>query len=109
MLIKILLEELDLEVTIADDGLIAEDMYKSSNYDIVLMDINMPNKNGSDALLSIREYEKEKDLFTPVVALTANAVSGDKEKYIEQGFDEYLAKPIDDEELLFILKKYLSS
>ncbi len=108
MLIRILLEELDLEVSIADDGAIAEEMYKKGHYNLVLMDINMPNKNGSEALLAIRAYEKENNSFTPIVALTANAVSGDAEKYLAEGFNDYLAKPIDDKKLLFVLRRYLT-
>ena len=105
MLITILLEELELDVCVADDGAIAEELYKKEHFDIVLMDINMPNKNGTDAMLAIREYEE--DLHTPIVALTANAVSGDREKYLEQGFDAYLAKPIDSDALKDILEHYL--
>ena len=107
MLIRILLEELDLEVTMADDGVIAEDIYKRSHFDLVLMDINMPNKNGLESLNAIREYEKEKDTYTPIIALTANSVSGDAEKYKREGFNDYLAKPIDDKKLLLVLKRYL--
>ncbi len=104
MLIRILLEELELSVSIADDGAKAEKLYKEDSFDIILMDINMPNKNGTEAMLSIKEYDKK----VPIVALTANAVAGDREKYISEGFDDYLAKPINNTELLKILQKYVS-
>ncbi len=109
MLIEILLEELNLEVSIANDGVEAVDMYKDNSYDIVLMDINMPNKNGLEAMLDIRTYEKTEGAFTPIVALTANAISGDKEKYIQDGFDDYLPKPIDTALLTKILQRYIST
>ena len=108
MLIEILLQEMYLDVTLANDGLEAQRLFESNSYDIVLMDINMPNKNGIEALHTIREYEKDSKIKTPVVALTANAVGGDKEKYINEGFDDYLAKPLDNEELVIVLKKYIS-
>ena len=107
MLIKILLQELGLEVVIAQDGQMAVEKYRQERYNIVFMDINMPNKNGIEAMLEIKDYQKEHQLSTPIVALTANAVSGDKEKYLAEGFDDYLAKPIDSQELEVILKKYL--
>ena len=67
----------------------------------------MPNKNGIEALHDIKEYEKSTDIKVPIIALTANAVGGDREKYIEEGFDDYVAKPIDNEELIKVLRKYL--
>ncbi len=108
MLIEILLKDMNLDVTLANDGLEAEELFESNKYDIVFMDINMPNKNGIEAMHAIREYEKESKSKTPIVALTANAVGGDKERFIKDGFDDYLAKPIDNEELAALLKRYIS-
>jgi len=104
MLIKILLDNFNVEVTIVEDGLEAENIFKEKSFDLILMDINMPNKNGTDAMLTIKTINKS----IPIIALTANAVSGDKEKYIKEGFDNYLSKPIDNEELAKVLSKYLS-
>ncbi|MBN2782460.1 MAG: response regulator [Campylobacterales bacterium] len=110
LLIKLILEELNIHsVVIAQDGLEVEEMFQKDTFDIVLMDINMPNKNGTEAMLAIKEYEKKLNINpTPIVALTANAVSGDREKYIKQGFDNYLAKPIDIKELTKILNQYIA-
>jgi len=102
MLIGILLEEKGLKTVMANDGLEAENLFQQEDFDIVLMDINMPNKNGIEAMKSIKSINKT----IPVVALTANAVSGDREKYIAEGFDDYLSKPIDDVLLGVLLKKY---
>ena len=107
MLMEIRLKKMDMEITVANDGLEAEELFKSGSYEIVFMDINMPNKNGVEAMHAIREYEKESESKTPIIALTANAVSGDREKYMEEGFDDYLSKPIDNEKLVQVFQKYL--
>jgi len=107
MLIEILLDDLNIQTTMAADGLIAETLYKQDSFDLILMDINMPNKNGTEAMQSIKELQKTDNKKTPIVALTANAVSGDKAKYIQQGFDDYLAKPIEHDALVTVLKKHL--
>ena len=107
MLIEILLDDLNIDVTIASDGLIAENSYEKGSFDLVLMDINMPNKNGIEAMQGIRTQQSITGHKVPIVALTANAVSGDREKYIQEGFDNYLAKPIENDALMQILNKYL--
>lgn len=104
MLAKFLLEEHNLEVQFADDGKEACELY-SDAFALVLMDINMPNMDGIEAMKRI----KEKHNSAIIIALTANALSGDKETYINEGFDDYLSKPIDEEALLHLLKKYLNN
>jgi len=108
MLISLILDDLDINVTIANDGLEAQDMFKKEVFDLVLMDINMPNQNGIDSMLDIKEYEKSKESFTPIIALTANAVSGDKEMYLKKGFDDYVAKPIEIDELVKVLRTHFN-
>jgi len=103
MLVGILLEERSLSVVMADDGQKAHEKFNEEAFDMVLMDINMPNMNGIEAMQAI----KADDDSVPIVALTANAVSGDKEKYLKLGFDDYLSKPIDDDLLELLLQKYL--
>ena len=81
------------------------DMIKDTTYDLILLDDMMPKMSGVETLAKIKKtYQK---FSTPVVVLTANAISGMKEKYIGDGFDDYLAKPIDKLELKRVLKKYL--
>jgi len=77
---------------------------KNNNYNLILLDDMMPKMSGKDTL---KELKKNKSFKTPVVVLTANAISGMKEKYLELGFDDYLAKPIEKEELKRILNKFL--
>ena len=74
-------------------------------YDLILMDDMMPKMTGVETFKKLKEI---KDFNIPVVALTANAISGMREKYLEEGFDEYLSKPIDKQELAKIIKKFLS-
>lgn len=107
MLISILLEDMEIDVTIAADGLIAETLYREADFDMILMDINMPIKNGIEAMKDIKKYEKEiKRKTTPIIALTANAVSGDRQKYLNDGFNEYIAKPIEIKELEKVFKLF---
>ena len=108
LLVETILEDMHIEVISALDGVEAEDKFKHNSFDLILMDINMPNKNGIQAMQAIRKIEKLKRDSTPIIALTANSLSGDKEKYIDQGFDEYLAKPIEMKSLLKILNHYFS-
>ena len=107
MLISIILEELAIDVTIANDGVEAVDIAKKENFDLCLMDINMPNKNGEEAMIDIKEYQKTKEYKTPLIALTANTISGDKQRFLKAGFNDYLAKPIDTKQLISLLKRYL--
>lgn len=76
---------------------------KSKKYDIIFMDIMMPNMSGVEALKKLREEK----VNIPVIALTADAIEGQEEKYISEGFDGYLSKPIDKTKLKVILNKYL--
>jgi signal transduction histidine kinase/CheY-like chemotaxis protein len=108
LLIKLILEKFGLNVTITQNGQIALDEYKKNNYDLVLMDINMPIMDGLTALKYIREYELTTNTYTPVVALTANTLKGDKEKFIQSGMDYYLSKPIQNDELIDILELCLN-
>jgi len=104
ILIELILDDMEIEVVIANDGVEAVEISKMKEFDMILMDINMPNKNGIEAMIDIKASEQSEK--TPIIALTANAVSGDKEKYIGLGFDDYVAKPIELEELVKVLKKY---
>lgn len=106
MLISILLEEMGIEIVMANDGVEAEEYYKKEKFDLVLMDINMPHKNGIEAMKAVREFQKQTATFTPIIALTANALNGDKESYINNGFDDYLSKPLDAKKLTLTLQKY---
>ena len=76
-------------------------------YDVILLDIMMPQMDGVTALGEMKRREGSLNDDTPVVALTANALAGAREGYLRQGFDEYLSKPIDAELLEEILMRFI--
>jgi len=107
-LIKQILLRYGVSVELANNGLEAFEKRKNEQYDLIFMDIQMPVMDGVEATHEIVNYEIEEKLtHTPIVALTANALNGDRERFISEGLDEYIAKPIETNELLFILKKFL--
>ncbi len=106
-LITRVLKDFGLNVTVANNGEEAVEKFKNGNFDLVFMDIQMPVMGGIDATGHILAYEKEKGLkHTPIIALTANALQGDREKYLQAGMDEYASKPIDLEYLNAILLRF---
>lgn len=109
LLIKIILEKFGLSVVIVENGKIALEKAKEEIFDLIFLDINMPVMDGLEAIKYIRNYEKDINRYTPVVALTANSIKGDKEKYLEEGMDNYLSKPINIDELSKILSLYLKN
>lgn len=100
-----LLTPYNLEIVTSESGFDAIELLKNNKYDIILMDDMMPKMSGTETL---KEIQKNELYDGPVVALTANALTGMKEKYIELGFTDYLAKPIEKSELNRILKTYLT-
>ncbi|MDD2895271.1 MAG: response regulator [Aliarcobacter sp.] len=105
-LIDILLGKLGLQVVLVANGEEAIEKYKQEKFDLILMDINMPIMDGVNATKEIRKIENDYYKI-PIVALTANSIAGDKEKYLNQGMDDYLSKPIEFDKLVNLLKKYL--
>jgi len=104
-LIEIILKNRGISIAIASDGEEAVEMARREKYDIIFMDIDMPKKNGIAATAEIKKHSKF-NANTPVVALTAKALEGDKEELLAKGLDEYMSKPIQKDELEAILKKY---
>jgi CheY-like chemotaxis protein len=104
-LIKLVLERLGLEVTIAQNGQEVVEKATSEHFDLILMDIQMPVMNGYEAAKVLREQQ----VTIPIVAVTAYAMKGDCEKCLAAGCDDYLSKPIERKELLKKLQKYLCS
>ena len=97
LLVQALLEEY-YELTEYETGILATEGLIQDDPDLVLLDISLPEMDGTEVLQWIREQEELKDL--PVVALTAHAMAGDREKFLAQGFNDYLTKPIIDETIL---------
>jgi signal transduction histidine kinase/CheY-like chemotaxis protein len=101
--IKSLLEYYNCEATVAINGLELMDLLKTDAYDCILMDKNMPSLDGMEATRMIRAQEKMTGRHIPIVALTASAITGDREKLLEAGMDYYLPKPIRESDLAGIL------
>jgi two-component system CheB/CheR fusion protein len=97
-----LLERLGHRVTAVEDGLQALVVWEQEPYDLILMDVQMPGMDGIAATVAIRQQEQQhgKGAHIPIIALTAHALTDDRDKLLEQGFDGYVPKPIDVEGLL---------
>ncbi len=109
MFMSLILKKFGLNFDIANDGLEAIKAFDSNKYDLILMDENMPNLNGIEATKTILDIERKNSLdHTPIVALTANALKGDREKFLEAGMDEYITKPVSKEKLAEIFDLFLS-
>jgi signal transduction histidine kinase/CheY-like chemotaxis protein len=101
MFITMVLDRYGIRYEIASDGVEAVEHYRKKSYDLILMDENMPRMNGLEATAKIREIEKESGRKrTPIIALTANAVAGDRERLIAAGMDEYISKPVNPDTLI---------
>jgi two-component system sensor histidine kinase/response regulator len=87
-------------IAIAKDGLEAVEMCSRDAFDLILMDVQMPNMNGLEATAAIRKLEEAAARHTPILALTAHAMDGDRERCIEAGMDDYMSKPIHAKDLL---------
>jgi len=108
-LIKRVLEDHGITVDIANNGLEAFEKRRNNDYDLLFMDIQMPVMDGIEATHEILDFEEdEEEPHVPIVALTANALKGDRERFLAEGMDEYITKPIETTELLYILNKFLS-
>ena len=105
MLINLLLERLGLQVTMTKGGKEAVQAALSQTFDLMFIDIQMPNMNGHDVTRTLRKN----GVKTPIVALTAHAMKGDDKKCISAGCSDYLCKPINRRKLLEIIGKYLAS
>ncbi|MGM0623223.1 MAG: nitrate- and nitrite sensing domain-containing protein [Campylobacterota bacterium] len=110
-LIKRTLEELGMEVELASNGLEAfEKRRANADYDVVFMDIQMPVMDGVEATHEILDYEEDEELaHVPIVALTANALKGDRERFLNEGLDEYTTKPLVINEIVTILEKLIGT
>ena len=98
-----LLEKWGHIADVAENGSIAVEKFKSHAYDVILMDMQMPEMGGIEATQIIRQLETE-DQHIPIIAMTANAMPGDKERCIEAGMDDYLSKPIKSDNLRELLE-----
>ncbi|HCC71924.1 MAG TPA: hypothetical protein DEQ09_12350 [Bacteroidales bacterium] len=106
-IVKISLGTKVKSIDTALNGKEALDMFGKSNYDIILMDIQLPVIDGITVSRKIREIESSTSKHTPIIAITANAMIGDKEKCLSAGIDDYLSKPFQPQKLLDLIDKYI--
>lgn len=104
LMINLLLKRHDIKVTDAENGQIGVDLAMNNDYDLILMDMQMPVKDGYTAAAELRD----KGLGTPIIALTAHAMSGDREKCLKAGCNDYLTKPINEQRLIQSLAMHLA-
>jgi two-component system, sensor histidine kinase len=110
MLMKVVLKKIGVEFDVANDGLEGVAMFEAQSYDAILMDENMPNMSGIEATQKIREIETQTNKTpTPIIALTANAIKGDRERFMAAGMNDYLTKPVDFTLLGQVLSQFLKT
>jgi CheY-like chemotaxis protein/HPt (histidine-containing phosphotransfer) domain-containing protein len=90
-----------------DNGLEVLQAYRHGKWDVILMDVHMPHLNGYESTAAIRALEKNNKIHVPIVAMTANAMVGDREKCLRNGMDDYISKPINMDELQDILGQWI--
>jgi len=105
-LAKKVLEKQGHTVIIANDGVEAVALFEQQAFDLILMDFQMPNMNGLDASLKIRELEQQRGGHVLIIAMTANAMQDDKERALKAGMDAYLSKPINVQALLDEISRF---
>ncbi len=108
LVISSMLEPRGYSVELAANGLLGLQAYKNDRPSLVLMDVSMPEMNGMDATKEIRRHESDHGFERcPIIALTANAMRGDREKCLEAGMDDFMSKPIEMDDLYNTLDKWL--
>jgi two-component system sensor histidine kinase/response regulator len=104
-----MLEKWGHEVTVAANGRQAIAMFRRQSFDLVLMDVQMPEMDGLEATKTIRQYEQEAGGHVPIVALTAHAMKGDRQRCLSAGMDGYVTKPIRSKELKRMIEDVTSA
>jgi two-component system sensor histidine kinase/response regulator len=99
-----LLDRWGHQATLAENGREAVETLVNKKFDLILMDVQMPEMDGFDATIRIRQLEKKTGGHTPIIAMTAHAMKGDRERCLEVGMDEYISKPINSDILLKVIQ-----
>jgi len=105
-LAMILLNKLGCQVTLANNGREAFEMAQAGQYSVILMDCQMPELDGFEATIAIRQAEQKTQHHIPIIAMTANAMQGDREKCLAVGMDDYITKPINPKQLKKVLERW---
>lgn len=103
-----ILQRAGLEVEIAEDGRIAIEKWRAAKFDLILMDCRMPDMDGYEATRIIRQEEESSGEHIPILALTANTLSGDRQACLDAGMDDFIPKPLQRDNLLAMIAHYLS-
>ena len=90
----------------AGDGHQALDALDQTPFDVVLMDVQMPEMDGFETTAAIRARERETGMHLPIIAMTAHAMQGDRERCMNAGMDDYVSKPLNVQELIGLLEKF---
>jgi len=106
-MLTIILKKNGFEVSSVENGKEAIFAFDKEKFDLILMDINMPYLDGYATTAVIRLKEKNLSFHTPIIAITAYALRGDREKCLESGMDDYLSKPVNISEVMDIVHKYV--
>jgi CheY-like chemotaxis protein len=101
-----LLEKMGHRITLVDNGHEALERGMRGGFDLILMDVQMPGLDGLTATRHIRQWEQEHGGHVPIIAMTARAMQGDRERCLEAGMDDYLSKPIDSERLRQLVSQF---
>ena len=104
-----LLQQVGVQVTMVENGKRAIEEIETGKYQVVLMDVQMPEMDGLAATQEIRARERQRGGYQSIIALTAHAMQGDRERCLQAGMDDYLTKPISKDQLVDMLTKYLTS
>ncbi|MCH2159808.1 MAG: response regulator [Oleiphilaceae bacterium] len=104
---ELMLDTVGVEVIMAEDGKQAVDTLNEQSIDLVFMDYQMPVKDGYEASRTIRQLSNPLKRDVPIVAMTANAMKGDKEMCLEAGMDDYISKPVEAQLLYELISKWL--
>lgn len=103
---KLILQRAGFNIDLANDGREALEAHKSEPYDLILMDCQMPVMDGFEASRQIRSLDKHQPV---IIAVTANALVGERERCLNAGMDDYLSKPFQAEQLVAVVKKWMAS
>jgi len=101
----VMLERSGFEVSVAEDGLMGVEMWEAGNFDLILMDVQMPRMNGFEATHAIREKEVVRGSHTLIVAITAFALHNDELKCLAAGMDAYLSKPVNFKKCIELIRE----